>query len=259
MSPAPRHACDHLPEHLNGTTTHARRGAIANAFRYGVDYVLIDPEGRRGPTLFSRNRWNLASVHDRSHGGPMGKGRGAAWAREVLADHGIDLAPDRRLLLLTQPRFLGAVFNPVSFWLVMAGNDLLAVIAEVSTPFGDRHSYLCQRPGLAPIRRADRITTSKALHVSPYQEIAGEYGFNFDIRPDRIAIRILHTNGGEGVIATLYGPRRPLTNLAILGAYLRRPLGAIRTLLLIYWQALILKLKGARYRNRPEPPAHEVT
>jgi len=246
----------HVPQHVPGVTTHARRGGIANAFRYGVDFVLIDPDATDGPRLFSRNRWNLASVHDRSHGGPMGKGRGADWARDVFL--GAGLVPGQ-ILLLTQPRFLGAVFNPVSFWLAMDGDHVRAVIAEVSTPFGDRHSYLCHRPDFGPITRADRIEAPKALHVSPYQQVAGEYGFNFDIRPDRIAIRILHRNGDEGVIATLYGPRRPLTNASILRAYVRRPLGSVRTLLLIYWQALVVTLKGARYRNRPEPPPHEVS
>ncbi|MDF0601117.1 DUF1365 domain-containing protein [Psychromarinibacter sp. C21-152] len=247
------------PEHIAGTTTHARRGGIRNAFRYGVDYVLIDPDARRGPLLFSRNRLNLASVHDRAHGGPIGQGRGADWAREVLAGAGFEITGDRRLLLLTQPRFLGLVFNPVSFWLAMEGDSLRAVIAEVSTPFHDRHSYLCHKPGFAPITRTDRIETPKYLHVSPYQQVAGSYAFHFDIRDARIAIRIFHANGPQGVIATLFGPRRPLTNRAILTAYLRRPFGAMRTLALIYWQALVLKLKGAPYRRRPEPPAKEIT
>lgn len=247
------------PEHIAGTTTHARRGGIRNAFRYGVDYVLIDPEARRGPLLFSRNRLNLASVHDRSHGGAIGEGRGAAWAREVLASAGFEIGGERKLLLLTQPRFVGLVFNPVSFWLAMEGDTLRAVIAEVSTPFHDRHSYLCHKPGFTAITREDRIETPKNLHVSPYQQVEGHYAFTFDIRPERVAIRILHRNGAEGVIATLFGPRRPLTNRAILHGYLRRPFGAMRTLALIYWQALVLKLKGAPYRRRPEPPAKEVT
>lgn len=247
------------PEHIPGTTTHARRGAVANAFRYGVDFVLINPDAPAGPALFSRNRWNLASVHDRSHGGPMGQGRGAAWAREVFAQDGFEITGARKLLLLTQPRFLGLVFNPVSFWLAYEGDDLRAVIAEVSTPFGDRHSYLCRLPDHAPITRSAHISTPKSLHVSPYQKIAGGYGFTFDIRPERVAIRIDHRNGNEGVIATFFGPRVPLTNTGLLRAYLRRPLGSIRSLALIYWQALVLKLKGAQYRRRPEPPASEVT
>lgn len=257
MSPQPAH----IPEHIKGVTTHARRGEIRHAFRYDVDYVLIDaeaPQKGQGPWLFSRNRFNLASVHDCDHGGPLKSGRGAAWARDILAEHGLQ-AMDLRLMLLTQPRFLGQVFNPVSFWLALQRDALIAVIAEVSTPFGDRHSYLCHLPDFIPICGDSRIETPKSLHVSPFQSIAGKYEFGFDIRADRIAIRILHRNGDEGVVATLAGSRAPMTNAALLRAGLRRPLGGLRTLGLIYWQALRLRLKGARYRNRPAPPKKEVT
>ncbi|TDK48798.1 DUF1365 domain-containing protein [Antarcticimicrobium luteum] len=244
------------PDHIAGTTTHARRGGIANAFRYGVDYLLIDPAAQRGPWLFSRNRLNLAAVHDRDHGGPIGSGRGAGWARDILAERGL---ADARLELLTQPRFLGYGFNPVSFWLAWRGGALAAVICEVSTPFGDRHSYLCHRPGFAPITAETRMDRPKRLHVSPFQDVAGDYRFRFDIRPDRIAIRISHVNGDQGVIATLSGPRRPATSPGLIRAFLRRPLGALRTIALIHWQALKLKLKGARYRRRPAPAPGDLT
>jgi DUF1365 family protein len=247
------------PEHIKGETTHARRGSIKHAFRYGVDFVLIDPEnGARGPWLFSRNQFNLASVLDRDHGGPLRAGRGADWAREVFASRGLGRS-DVQLLLLTQPRMFGYVFNPVSFWLAMQADDLVAVIAEVSTPFDDRHSYMCHLDGFAPITKTHRITTPKSLHVSPFQEVKGTYEFIFDIQPDRIAIRILHCNADRGVVATLTGKRTPLTSSGILKAAIRRPLGAMRTTILIHWQALRLKLKGAKYRTRPTPPKTEVT
>ena len=248
-----------VAEHVAGITTHARRGAIRNRFRYGLDLVLIDPEKPvRGPALFSRNRFNLTSVHDVDHGGPLKRGRGAIWARDVIAALGLD-APDFSLLLLTQPRYLGYGFNPVSFWLVMRDTALVAAIAEVSTPFGDRHSYFCSLPGFAEITAERWIETPKALHVSPFQEVAGTYKFRFDISPERVDIRILHQRGAEGVLATLSGPRRPLTNRILLLASLRRPLGALRGMMLIQWQALRLKLKGAKYRARPKPPITEVT
>ncbi len=247
------------PEHLAGHTTHARKGAVGHAFRYGVDYVLIDPESGAGPMLFSRNTWNLASVHDRNHGGPPKAGQGVAWARQVLCDRGLDADPDLRILLLTQPRFLGYIFNPVSFWLAMRGDDLVAVIAEVNNTFGDRHSYVCARAGFAPIRPSDRIAATKVFHVSPFQDVAGTYRFAFDLRADRIAIQIAYRNGDEALFATLSGTRAPLTNRAILAACLRRPAGAFRTIALIHWQALKLTLKRVAYRPRPLPPSHEVS
>ena len=246
-------------EHVAGVTVHTRRGEIRHRFRYGVDLVLIDPEAPLAPpALFSRNRFNLISVHDRDHGGPLKQGRGAVWAREVLARQGLD-AGGLTLLLLTQPRYLGFGFNPVSFWLVLHDTALVAVIAEVSTPFGDRHSYFCHQPDFAPITAGTWIETPKSLHVSPFQEVAGNYRFAFDISPAHIDIRILHQRGREGVLATLSGPRQPLTNAIIAKASLRRPFGALRGYFLIHWQALRLKLKGARYRARPTPPSNEVT
>ncbi|WGW04164.1 DUF1365 domain-containing protein [Tropicibacter oceani] len=245
--------------HIAGHTYHGRKGEVENSFRYSVDYVLLDAEAPlRAPGLFSRNRANLCSVQDRDHGGAPKQGRGAAWAREVLAQH--QIRADGPLLLLTQPRLLGHVFNPVSFWLAHDDQQqMVAVIAEVTNTFGDRHSYLCALPGGAPITRHDRITASKVFHVSPFQPIAGGYEFRFDITKDRIGIWIDLTHGDGGVIASLCGERKPLTNRAILWALVRRPFGARRVLGLIHWQALKLWAKGAGYRNRPAPPDHSVS
>jgi DUF1365 family protein len=246
------------PQHIRGQTFHGRRGAVANAFRYSVDYVLLNPEDPSGPRLFSRNRGNLTSLWDGDHGGPPRSGRGLAWVQEVLAQHG--LPGSDQVLLLAQPRVLGHVFNPVSFWLCHdAAGALRVVIAEVSNTFGDRHSYLCHRDDLAPITREDHITAQKIFHVSPFQPVEGGYEFRFDISDDRIGIFIDYTQGNGGLIATLTGPRRPLTNRAILGACLRRPFGSRRVLALIHWQALRLWLKRAGFFKRPDPPEHEVS
>ena len=247
-------------DHIRGETVHIRHGGVKNAFRYGVDYVLLDADAAPpGPRLFSRNRGNLLSLHDADHGGAPGQGRGAAWAREVLEAQGV-VIPWLKLELLTQPRVLGHVFNPVSFWLCRDGTGVLrAVIAEVTNTFGDRHSYLCHHPDLAPIAAGDRLVARKVFHVSPFQEIGGEYRFRFDIGAEKVGIWIDFRDGENGVLATLTGSRAPLTNRAILAACLRRPFGSRRVLALIHWQALKLFFKGARYRVRPEPPAEEVT
>lgn len=243
---------------IRGHTYHGRKGAVANGFRYSVDYVMLNAEAAvSGPRLFSRNRGNLTSLQDRDHGGAPGQGRGAVWAREVLAAH--DIAVKGPLMLLAQPRLLGHVFNPVSFWLAYDDDDLRAVIAEVSNTFGQRHSYLCAHADGSPITAQDHITAHKVFHVSPFQPVEGSYVFRFDIRPDRIGIWIDYAQENGGLIATLCGPRQPMTNAQILRSALRRPFGARRVLALIHWQALKLWWKGAGYRACPEPPAHQVS
>lgn len=244
-------------ERVRAETFHGRKGAVKNAFRYSVDFVLLDPVKAKGPALFSRNRGNLMSLQDKDHGGAPGKGTGVIWAREVLAAHNL---PSDRVLPLAQPRLLGHVFNPVSFWLAYDHlGHLRAVIAEVTNTYGDRHSYLCHRDDRAPITREDTITTQKVFHVSPFQPVAGTYAFRFDIRPDRIGIWIDYSTPGGGLMTNLIGPRVPLTNRGILASALRRPFGSRRVLALIHWQALKLWAKRVKFNARPVPPREDVS
>ena len=247
-------------DHIAGYTYHGRKGAIGNAFRYSVDYLMLDAEDddARGPFLFSRNASNVTALRDTDHGGEPGKGTGAAWARAVFEAH--QLPVTGRLMLLAQPRVLGHVFNPVSFWFAYNDDDqMIAAIAEVTNTYGDRHSYLCVKPDRNPIEKTDTLSARKIFHVSPFQPVEGGYEFRFDITADRIGIWINYNSEKGGLIATLCGDRVPLTNRSILGAAARRPLGSRRVLAPIHWQALKLWWKGARFRNRPKPPMEEVS
>ena len=243
---------------IRGETFHGRKGPVKNAFRYSVDYLILDADTAIGPTLFSRNGSNLMSIHDRDHGGQPGIGRGPDWVRGVLQERGI--AAPARIELVAQPRVLGHVFNPVSFWLCYDYlGHLRVAIAEVTNTYGDRHSYIAHLPEMEPITREATITAQKIFHVSPFQPIEGVYRFRFDIRSDRVGIWIDFTSGDGGVFTNLIGSRSPLTNGAILKACLRRPAGSRRVLALIHWQALKLWWKGVTFRNRPSPPPEEVS
>lgn len=246
-------------DHIQGQTFHGRKGETENAFRYSIDYVLCDAEAEvETPRLFGRNAAGLTSLQDRDHGGAPGAGSGAVWVRNVLAEHGIEGVV--RIELLAQPRVLGHVFNPVSFWLCRDAQDaLILVIAEVSNTFGDRHCYLCHHGDMRPIAPDDHLTATKIFHVSPFQPVEGGYVFRFDIRDDRIGIWIDYTTGNGGLIATLTGKRQQLTNAGILRAMWRRPFGARRVLALIHWQAVKLWWKGAPFRSRPLPPDQEIS
>ena len=62
-------------DHIAGHTFHGRRGAVKNAFRYSIDYVLVDAEAQpTAPRLFARNAGALMSLQDVDHGGPPDRG-----------------------------------------------------------------------------------------------------------------------------------------------------------------------------------------
>ena len=239
-------------EHIQAKTYHARRGSLKNAFHYGVDYMLSDLKDD-GLWVLSRNRFNLWSIWDRKHGGKRGNGRGLKWFQGELLARGFALEGSQ-LLLLAQPSFLWFHFNPVSFWVAMRDGKPLAIVAEVNNTFGHRHCYFCAHDDFRPIHRSHTIIAEKLLHVSPFQKTEGQYQFNFDISDAAISIRINYENGEHGVLATLAGNRKPASNSSLMKAALFRPLGAIRVLVLIFWQAIILYIKRAPFMRKPPPP-----
>lgn len=71
-------------DHIKAHTYHGRKGPVENAFRYAIDYVLIDMNAQASwPRLFSRNRFNLWSLYDADHGGAPKQG-GASAGRKIF-------------------------------------------------------------------------------------------------------------------------------------------------------------------------------
>ena len=69
-------------------------------------------------------------------------------------------------------------------------------------------------------------------------------------------MHIASSRGGERWFdATLLLTRRELTPAALDRSLLRRPAESLRALALIYSNALVLKLKGARWHPHPEHTA----
>ena len=103
-------------DHISGVTYHGRKGEVTNAFRYSVDYMLLDAEAPvTTPSLFARNGRSLMALDDIDHGGPPKDGRGAAWVRDVLQSH--QVTGVARIELLAQPKVLGHVgARGTSYW-----------------------------------------------------------------------------------------------------------------------------------------------
>src|ERR1700679_1550881 len=85
--------------------------------------------------LFSRNRRNFYAFRDADHL-PSGGGSLKENVTAYLASNGIGLARDARIMLLTLPRVLGYIFNPVSFYFCFdAAGEPICAVAEVGNTF----------------------------------------------------------------------------------------------------------------------------
>ncbi|SDF78922.1 hypothetical protein SAMN05216241_102360 [Limimonas halophila] len=250
------------PALYTGGIMHNRLRPFRHRFtaRVASLYVDIDdlPALSRRLWLFSHNRFNVFSVHDRDHG-PRDGGPLRPWAEAQLARAGIDL-DGGSIRLLCFPRMWGYVFNPLSVWFCYhRDGGLRAVLYAVANTFGDHHTYLIPAGEPAPGEPL-RQGCAKRFHVSPFLPLAGHYAFRVHEPGERLRLAIRYAVDGEDtLVATQTGRRRPLTDGALLGVLARTPAMTAKVMAAIHWQALHIWRKGASFHRRPAPPSEPVS
>lgn len=243
-----------------GRVTHERMHGIRHRLAYRVYMLLLDLdhiEDRR-PGLLGRGRFGLMSWRAADHGDRSGHAlRGQVEAH--LAGAGIDIAGGP-IRLLTMPRILGYGFNPLSvFFCHHPDGQLAAILYEVTNTFHERHSYLIATPSEAahgPVRQS----ADKVFFVSPLMDM--DLTYDFTVRPpgEAVGVTIAVRRGQTPVLtASFAGQRRPLTNGALVRAFVTHPLLTWKVMWGIHWEAAVSMIKGAKYRSRGAPPAHPVT
>jgi DUF1365 family protein len=247
---------------IAATVAHRRLRPRENAFRYRVAYLCLGLgalDGAAGRWL-KVDRRGLVSVRRADHGARDGSDL-ATWLEGVLADNGLARLCDGEAVLMTLPRMLGYVFNPVSFWFCRDRTGALrAVLCEVNNTFGESHRYLVHHEDCSPLRPDQWLEGRKVFHVSPFLPVEGRYRFRF--RLDGAAVHVdVNYHDAEGLIlaTSVSGRREPLTDRAVLRHFLGNPMMTLGVIARIHWQALKLWRKRARFYRKPAPPPEFVT
>ena len=254
---------------------HHRLAPRQHRFRYGIFMLCLDLDELE--TLdswlhtFSRNRWNLYTFRDDDHlevgsaeprdVAPRGlKGEITVW----LAGQGVKLPAGARITLVTLPRVLGYIFNPVSFYFCHTAEGVpLCAVTEVQNTFGELKPYLVPldggggteakgvgkrsdsnsepEPATATAEKFRRVVP-KHFYVSPFSGLDVCFDFRLRTPGERLEIGVndVTTDGQTLLVSTLTGTRRPLTDGQLLRLTAKYPLVTLRVIALIHWQALRL-------------------
>jgi DUF1365 family protein len=247
-----------------GSLRHRRARPLVHDFTHKVWYLALDLGELdlvdRRLRLLSHNRWNVLSVLDRDHLGVPATDLEQAVRERLVADGNGDV--DGRVTLVTYPRVLGYVFNPVSFYLCRDRDERLRVVlAEVHNTHGEQHVYT-----LEPDRLRGRLflaSHEKDFYVSPFLSMDGRYEFAFSTERgrSRFVINEFEGRGGPGdqelnLHTALALQWRPLTDRNILRALGSRPLMTLQTIGLIHLHALRLWLGKVPFHSHA--PAREM-
>lgn len=237
--------------------SHARLAPARHAFEYTVFYCLVDLDELSGlerrSRLFAVNGPAFYSFHEADH---MESGPGQLKVDVIrwLGKQQVNLPNNCRIQLLTLPRFMGYVFNPVSFYYCYGGDgSLICAIAEVGNTFGEKKLYLLPKSDRNDETAIARLP--KEFYVSPFSDLDVEFEFELPAPDKSLTARVDDFANGEQVLVTsLSGRRRPLTTRDLLALTAVCPAVTAKVILLIHWQAFLLWFKGFRWFAKADRP-----
>jgi DUF1365 family protein len=150
---------------------------------------------------------------------------------------------------------MGHCFNPVSFYYCFDSTDshIEAVVLEVhNTPWRQEHCYVLTENQNLHHTRWQHYVFNKEFHVSPFMDMDFIYKGRFLTPGPDIRVHLENFKADEKYFdATLNLSRQEITGLRLTSLLLTYPIMTIQVVMKIYWQALKLKAKGARYYPNP--------
>lgn len=209
-----------------------------------------------------------------------------------LAERGVDLGPGGRIELVTLPRVLGYLFNPVSFYFCYDRTGAcVASIAEVTNTFREMKPYFLgpetgQKSEIrsqtsainSPSPPSDlsalnsrlsttagasgtavfQLRTPKNFYVSPYSDVDVDFDFHLRAPAGKLAIQIDdYVDRKRTLTSTLTGPARPLTDATLAWFTFKYPFITLQVIAFIHWHALRLYLKKIPWFAKAARPADQ--
>lgn len=237
---------------------HKRLRPFVHELDYAVFYMWLDIDALPQLRVFSHNKFNIYSFHDRDHG-PRDGSPLRPWVEKHLQAGGFGECVGGKIMLLCYPRMFGYVFNPLSVYFCYDRDGVLrAILHEVKNTFGDQHGYLL--PVKPDANGTIRQKCDKVMHVSPFMQMTADYTFTLREPDDKLNLHILHGEpDGPILVAHLTGKHMELNTKNLLLNLIRYPLMTVKVIVAIHAEAVALWWKGAPFFKRPSPPRTEVT
>lgn len=220
-----------------------------NLFMFYLDLDELDQLATQTP-LFSRNRRNVYSFWDADHLQLSSADLKQNLAL-YLAQQGVAFPAGGRIMLLTLPRVLGYIFNPVSFYFCFDAQGVpLCAVAEVGNTFREQKPFLVAREDSSGDRF--RRVAPKHFYVSPFSSLELKFDFKLRLPEGRLELHIndLDAQDQPVLLSALAGTRAPFTNARLAWYTLKYPLLTLRVIFLIHWHALLLYWKKIPFHRK---------
>ncbi len=238
-----------------GTLRHRRFRPVPHEFTYPLFMSFLDvdriPELMKISPFAGYDRWNWTSFDNRDYFGDTRTSLRDRLRLDAEAN-GVEL-PVGKIFLLTHLRYLGYVFNPVSFFYCYDTNEsLVIVLAAVNNTFGEMHNYWLTPRLQVAAGNSRSYQVAKAFHVSTFLGMNCNYRFTFS-DPDTSLVVQMNVAGAEGLLfdSSLKLQRKAWSRANLHRVLVRYPFMTLRVIAGIHWQAARLYLKKVPAVDHP--------
>lgn len=260
-----------------GEIRHRRFLPVKHELNYPIFMLYLDLDELTSlfetQIFFSLEKFNLASFNRTDYLNPSIPDLKKAVIDKVYSELGIKPSDEneiKKVRMLTNVRYCGFSFNPVTFYYCYNNTDqLVAIAAEITnTPWGERHTYAL------PIAKEFYLSQSKIkyeekgkkkhvfqfdknFHVSPFNPMNMRYRWAFSqpqaellVHMDNFMEEGSSQAEGKHFDATLTLKRHEFSQ-AMPRVLFKFPVISLKVVWGIYWNALKLWLKRSPFYDHP--------
>ena len=237
-----------------GTISHTRFVPKKHTFNYKVNMLYIDldkiSESFAKNWFWSANKFNLASFKRSDFFGDTKKSIKNS-INELLFET-LQYKHVGKIFLLTNIRYFGYCFNPVSFYYCEdSKGKLIAIVSHITnTPWDEKYAYVNDCRDIPSSSK--HFEFDKAFHVSPFMPMNMKYKWIFSTPKDFLFVSMDNIKKDTLCFnATLKLTKKAWTPQALNRIlFLSLPF-SIKTIFLIYWNALVLAIKRVKFYSHP--------